>query len=116
MITPHGAALLNMMLMPPMSAVIELFPYHMHHALYVGAVRLRCLYQATFRKWARGALCRGAHTCLFCSCLLDRYATMATHLGIVNYPVHAVHGRPTWEGEPVRELCVYVLLLFGFLL
>lgn len=61
MITPHGAALLNMMLMPPMSAVIELFPYHLHHTLY---------------------------------------ATMATHLGIVNYPVHAVHGRPTWEGEP----------------
>jgi hypothetical protein len=27
---------------------------------------------------------------------------MATHLGIVNYPVHATHGRPAWEGEPVR--------------
>ncbi len=31
---------------------------------------------------------------------------MATHLGIVNYPVHATHGRPTWEGEPVRVLPV----------
>jgi hypothetical protein len=32
---------------------------------------------------------------------------MATHLGIVNYPVHATHGRPTWEGEPVRVLPVF---------
>ena len=26
---------MNLMLMPPLSAVVELFPYHLHHALYV---------------------------------------------------------------------------------
>ncbi len=34
-VTPHGASLMNLMLMPPLSAVVELFPYHLHHALYV---------------------------------------------------------------------------------
>ena len=36
MVSPHSAGLTNTMLLPPGSAVIEMFPYHMHHALYPG--------------------------------------------------------------------------------
>ena len=45
-VTPHGASLMNLMLMPPLSAVVELFPYHLHHALYMvsmcGSAGLTC--------------------------------------------------------------------------
>ena len=33
-VSPHGAGLMNTMYMPPQSAVIELFPYHLDHNLY----------------------------------------------------------------------------------
>jgi hypothetical protein len=33
-VSPHGAGLTNTILMPPQSAVIELFPYHIDHNLY----------------------------------------------------------------------------------
>ncbi len=36
MVSPHSAGLTNTMFLSPGSAVIELFPYHMHHALYPG--------------------------------------------------------------------------------
>ncbi len=36
MVSPHSAGLTNTMFMPQGSAVIEMFPYHMHHALYPG--------------------------------------------------------------------------------
>ena len=36
MISPHSAGLTNTVFLPPGSAVIELFPYHMHHTLYTG--------------------------------------------------------------------------------
>ena len=35
-VAPHGAGLTNTMFLPPGSAVIEMFPYHMHHTLYTG--------------------------------------------------------------------------------
>jgi hypothetical protein len=34
MVSPHSAGLTNTMFMAHGSAVIEMFPYHMHHALY----------------------------------------------------------------------------------
>jgi hypothetical protein len=33
-ISPHGAGLMNTLWLTPGSAVIELFPYHIHHTLY----------------------------------------------------------------------------------
>ena len=33
-VSPHGAGLVNALYMAPMSAVVELFPYHMDHNLY----------------------------------------------------------------------------------
>ena len=33
-VSPHGAGLMNTMYMPPQSAVIEMFPYHLDHNLY----------------------------------------------------------------------------------
>ena len=34
LVSPHGAGLVNIMYMPPNSAIIELFPYHIDHNLY----------------------------------------------------------------------------------
>ena len=33
-VAPHGAALMNILYMPPLSAVVELFPNHLDHTLY----------------------------------------------------------------------------------
>ena len=33
-VSPHGANLMNTMYMPPASAIIEMFPYHLDHNLY----------------------------------------------------------------------------------
>jgi capsular polysaccharide biosynthesis protein len=34
LVTPHGAGLINMLFMPPLSAMIELFPYQLDHTVY----------------------------------------------------------------------------------
>jgi capsular polysaccharide biosynthesis protein len=33
-VSAHGAGLMNLLLMPQMSAVVEVFPVHFHHNLY----------------------------------------------------------------------------------
>ena len=33
-VAPHGAGLMNILYMPPQSAVVEFFPYHLDHTLY----------------------------------------------------------------------------------
>jgi hypothetical protein len=33
-VAPHGAGLVNQMFMAPLSAVVELFPYHIDHTVY----------------------------------------------------------------------------------
>ena len=33
-VAPHGAGLMNLLYMPPLSAVVELFPYTLDHNLY----------------------------------------------------------------------------------
>ena len=33
-VCPHGAGLMNMLLMPPFYAVVEIFTHNTHHSLY----------------------------------------------------------------------------------
>ena len=33
-VAPHGAGLMNILVMPPQSAIVEFFPYHLDHTLY----------------------------------------------------------------------------------
>jgi hypothetical protein len=34
LVSPHGAGLVNLLFMPPLSAMIELYPYHIDHTVY----------------------------------------------------------------------------------
>ena len=40
-VAPHGASLMNILYMRPLSAVVELFPYHLDHNLYAAMSILR---------------------------------------------------------------------------